>query len=173
MIDMTKLLFLWFAILALDSSAQKNIESTDHISLDGQVKNKLSFSLKDLEAFPSKKIDSIVIYSHLMEPRRTIRNLRGVLLKDIIDKAGIDSESPKLLSEYYITCIASDNYKVVYSWNEIFNGPNGESIIIIIEADGKKADQITDRIAMLCAADKATGRRYVKGLRQIMVSRVK
>jgi hypothetical protein len=169
---MKQLLSVCFTIITLTVSAQKNIETTDSISLEGKVKSKLSFSLKDLEAFPSKHIDSIVIYSHLMEPRKTIRNIKGVLLKDLIDKAEIDNESPKLLSEFYISCIASDNYKVVYSWNEIFNSPNGESIIVITEADGKKADQFTDRIAMLCAADKATGRRYVKGLRQIIVSRV-
>jgi hypothetical protein len=166
------LIFLSFITITLTLSAQKNIETTDRISLEGKVKTKLSFSLKDLEAIPAKHIDDIVIYNHLMEPRKTIWNIKGVLLKDLIDKAGIDNDSSKLLSEFYITCIASDNYKVVYSWNEVFNTLNGESIIIIIEADGKKADQLDDRIAMLCAADKATGRRYVKGLRQIIVGRV-
>jgi hypothetical protein len=166
------LIFLSFITITLTLSAQKNIETTDRISLEGKVKTKLSFSLKDREVFPSKHIDSVVIYSHLIESRKTIRNLKGVLLKNLIDKAGIDNETPKLLSEFYITCIASDNYKVVYSWNEVFNTINGESIIIITEADAKKADQLDDRIAMLCTADKATGRRYVKGLRQIIVGRV-
>lgn len=108
-----------------------------------------------------------------MEPRKTIRHIKAVLLKDIIDKVVIDVESPKLLSEFYITCIASDNYKVVLSWNELYNSIIGESILIIIEADGKKAEQLTDRIAMLSAADRATGRRYVKGLQKIIIERVK
>ena len=108
-----------------------------------------------------------------MEPRKTIRNIKGVLLKDVIDKAAIDGESQKLLSEYYITCIASDNYKVVFSWNELYNSIIGESIMIITEADGKKAEQLEDRIALLSAADRATGRRYVKGLQKIVIDRVK
>ena len=62
--------------------------------------------------------------------------------------------------------------KNIEARNEIFNSPNGESILIIREADGKKADHLPDRIAMLSAADKATGRRYVKGLRQVMIGRV-
>ena len=37
---------------------------------------------------------------------------------------------------------------------------------------GKKTDQFADRIVMQYAADKATGRRYVKGLRKIMISHV-
>src|SRR6185295_9032320 len=142
---MKKLLILFsFITITLALSAQKNIETTDRISLEGKVKTKLSFSLKDLEAFPAKHIDSIVVYNHLLEPRKTILNIKGVLLKDLIDKAGIDNDNAKLLSEFYITCIASDNYKVVYSWNEIFNTPNGESTIIITEADGKKAEHLTD-----------------------------
>ena len=94
-------------------------------------------------------------------------------MKDIIDKAVIEVESPKLLSEYYITCIASDNYKVVISWIELYNSVVGESIIIITEADVKTANQLEDRIALLSAADKATGRRYVKGLQKIIIDRVK
>lgn len=137
------------------------------------MKNKISFSLKDLAAFTPKRIDSIIIYSHLMEPRKTIKNIKGVLLKDILNKAEFDSNSPKLLSEFYITCIASDNYKVVFSWNEIYNSKNGEHIIIITEADGKNAEQLTDRIALLSATDQATGRRYVKGLQKIVIERVK
>jgi hypothetical protein len=43
--------------------------------------------------------------------------VKGVLLKDILIKVEIDAETPKVLSEYYFVCIASDNYKVVFSWN--------------------------------------------------------
>jgi hypothetical protein len=149
----------------------KSIDATNEF--EGKVKNKLSFSLKDLADFKAKNLDSLVIYNHLMEPRKTIRHIKGVLLKDIIDKAVIEVESPKLSSEYYITCIASDNYKVVISWNELYNSVVGESIMIITEANGKTANQLEDRIALLSAADKATGRRYVKGLQKIIIDRVK
>ena len=72
-----------------------------------------------------------------MKPKRTVKYIKGVMLKDILDKAVIDV-SLKLLSEIYITCIASDNYKVVFSWNEIYNSPIGEKIMILTEADKKK-----------------------------------
>ena len=161
---MKKILLICIVLAAVDVSAQKNIETTNEFTVEGKIKNNLSFSLKHLADFQSKHLDSIVIYNHLMEARKTIRNIKGVLLKDIIDKAVIDVGSQKLLSEYYITCIASDNYKVVVSWNEIYNSIIGESILIITEADGKNANQLEDRIALLSAADGATGRRYVKGI---------
>jgi hypothetical protein len=95
------------------------------------------------------------------------------LLKDISEKAGIDVSSPKLLSEFYFTCIASDNYKVVFSWNEIFNSAIGAQVMIITESNGQKGDQMEDRIALLSPSDRATGRRYVKGLQKIVIGQVK
>jgi hypothetical protein len=170
---MKKLLLISLLVITVDVEAQGKTDATNQFAIEGKVKNQLSFSLKDLNAFTPKFIDSIIIYSHLMEPRKTIKNIKGVLLKDIIDKAGIDVSSPKLLSEFYITCIASDNYKVVFSWNEIYNSAIGEHIMIITESNGKTGDQMPDRIALLAAADRATGRRYVKGLQKIVIEQVK
>ncbi len=169
---MKKLYFIGFLISTVALSAQEKINTTNVVTVEGMVKNPVKFSLNDLKNHKVKQIDSCVIYNHLMEPRRTIRNIKGVLLKDILDKAGFDITMSKLLSEFYITCIASDNYKVVFSWNELFNSAIGNSVMIISEADGIKAEQLPDRIALLSASDRATGRRYVKGLQKIVVERV-
>ncbi|MEO7768070.1 MAG: molybdopterin-binding protein, partial [Ferruginibacter sp.] len=80
--------------------------------------------------------------------------------------------NPKLLSEYYFVCIAADNYKVVFSWNEIFNNETGKHAIIITAHDGKNGTLMNDRIAIVSPSDDATGRRYVKGLQKIIVQRV-
>jgi len=82
-------------------------------------------------------------------------------------------ETPKVLSEYYFVCIASDNYKVVFSWNEIFNSDTGKSVYIITAQDGKPATGLDNRIALVSPKDQMTGRRYVKGLQKIVVERVK
>ena len=96
-----------------------------------------------------------------------------MLLKDILDRVEIDAETPKLLSEYYLICIASDNYKVVFSWNEIFNSSTGRSVYIITSQDGKPASALDNRIALVSPKDQMTGRRYVKGLSKILIERVK
>jgi hypothetical protein len=49
--------------------------------------------------------------------------VKGVLLKDILEKSEIDAETLKCLVNIILFAIASDNYKVVFSWNEIFNRP--------------------------------------------------
>lgn len=90
-----------------------------------------------------------------------------------MEKAGLNESKPKLFSEFYFTCIASDGYKVVFSWNELFNSDMGNQVMIITEEDGKKADTIDDHIAILSPLDKNTGRRYVQNLQEIKVGRVK
>ena len=90
-----------------------------------------------------------------------------------MDKVEIDSETPRVLSEYYFVCTASDNYKVVFSWNEIFNNDTGKSVYIITSVEGKTASALDSRIALVSPKDQMTGRRYVKGLQKIVVERVK
>ena len=133
----------------------------------------MTISLADLSSYKTYSIDSIIITNHLGERRSTLKNVKGVLLKDILGKVEIDAEAPKVLSEYYFVCIASDNYKVVFSWNEIFNNPAGKSVYILTGNDGKPASALDNRIALVSPKDEMTGRRYVKGLQKIVIERVK
>ena len=166
-------LLLVFLFVAVIVHGQENVPPTDKFSIEGKVKNSFSFSLDQASQYKATGVDSIVIYNHLMQRKRAIKNIKGILLKDIIDKAVIDISSPKLLSEVYITCIASDNYKVVFSWNELFNTEAGKHVMVITESDGKQAKDGEDRIAILSAFDQATGRRFVKSLARVIIEQVK
>ena len=167
-------LLLVLAFTFFSASAQKeNIPTTENFTIEGKVKKSLVISLADLSSYKSYSIDSIVITNHLGERRSTLKNVKGILLKDILTKVEIDAEAPKVLSEYYFVCIASDNYKVVCSWNEIFNSATGNSVYILTGHDGKPASALDNRIALVSPKDQMTGRRYVKGLQKIIVERVK
>ena len=84
----------------------------------------------------------------------------------------LNEESPKRFSEFFLTFIAIDNYKVVYSWNEIFNSPIGDNIYLITSRDGKQLKDMDERILILTPIDFKTGRRHIKGLSKIVVERV-
>ena len=165
--------FLIFIFAGLMGFAQSKPETTEQFNLEGLVKHQEVVSLSSLAIYKSYAIDSVAVINHLLQRKYSMNKLRGVLLKDILNKAEIDAPSPKLLSEYYIVCIASDNYKVVFSWNEIFNSKNGENIYILTEHDGKATSGSDDRIALISTSDIATGRRYVKWLKKIIVERVR
>ena len=162
------------AFTVFSASAQKeNIPTTENFSIEGKVKKSMTVSLADLSSYKSYSINSIVITNHLGERRSSLKKVKAVLLKDILDKAEIDAENHKVLSEYYLVCIASDNYKVVFSWNEIFNNAAGSAVYIITGQDGKPATALDNRIALVSPKDQMTGRRYVKGLQKIVVERIK
>ena len=169
-----KQFLLFFSLLAaLTGNAQENVPVTNQISVVGKIKNKVIFSLKDAKDYTIVSVDSMVIYNHLQQRKRSIKSIKGVLLKDILNKAVVDEKSPKLLSEYYFTCVSADGYKVDFSWNEIFNTEVGNYILIVTEAGGIKGDMMPERMLLLSAADIATGRRYMKGLEKIIVERLK
>lgn len=170
---MKSFVLLVFITTGLFALGQKPIPTTENFAIEGKVKKEMKVSLADLSSYKSYSIDSIVITNHLGERRSTLKNVKGVLLKDILGKIEIDSENPKMLSEFYFICIASDNYKVVFSWNEIFNNDLGKSIYILNGNDGKPASALDNRIALISQHDYTTGRRYVKGLQKIVVEKVK
>jgi len=157
----------------MDSFSQHVIEPTNQFSVQGLVKTQLSVTIPELASYRLHTVDSVVIINHLLQEKYTLKYLKGVLLKDILVKAEIKSGTPKELSEYYIICIASDNYKVVFPWNEIFNSKTGETVYILSEVDNKPATMSNDRITLIFTNDIATGRRFVKGLEKIIVERVK
>ena len=170
---MKSFLLLVFITTSLFASGQKPIPTTENFTIEGKVKKEITVSIADHSSYKSYSSDSIVITNHLGERRSRLKNIKGVLLKDILGKIEIDSETPKLLSEFYFTCVASDNYKVVFSWNEIFNNDLGKSIYILNGNDGKPASALDNRIALISQHDYTTGRRYVKGLQKIIIERVK
>jgi len=171
---MRSILVLLFVITVFSASAQKeNIPTTENFTIEGRIRKSLTVSLADLSSYKTYSIDSIVITNHLNERRSSLAKIKAVLLKDVLDKVEIDAENHKVLSEYYLVCIASDNYKVVFSWNEIFNSNTGKSVYILTGHDGKPASALDNRIALISSNDDATGRRYVKDLQKIIVERVK
>ena len=125
-------------------------------------------TLDDLKAFQKHSIKSLKITNHLKEYKSTLENANGVLLRDVLSKVSFKEKSPKVLSEYYIVCIAEDNYKVVFSWNEIFNTAVGDNALLITDAK----DRPNDGISTLSPTDFATGRRYVKNLKTIQLKKV-
>jgi hypothetical protein len=172
----TTLLLLIFLMAGLMTpsivAAQEKFQSTDHITVEGRIQKTVTLSFKELAALKTYSIDSIIVTNHLGEYKSTVKGLRGILLTDALNKVVFDAESPKVLSEYYLTCIASDGYKVVFSWNELFNTATGRAVYLITEGYGSATLKQEQQIAMVVPSDFKTGRRFVKALTKISISRV-
>ncbi|WP_316822913.1 molybdopterin-binding protein [Pedobacter gandavensis] len=157
-------------ILLFLCSAASAQESKQFV-IDGAIKKTRTVNMENLLQYKTVNIDSLVIYNHLMQKRSSLKNIKGVLLKDILAEVEITADHPKLLSEYYLVCTASDDYKVVLSWNEVFNSKN-EGILILSSFDTSSTKKEKGNIAMIVTTDQATGRRFVKGLSKISILKV-
>jgi len=160
------------ALLILFLSLTANAQVTKTISITGNIAKPVTVNFTDLKNYNSHSIDSLVILNHKQEYKSTLKKLKGVLLKEVLAKAEFTVNSPKVLSEFYIICIADDGYKVVFSWNEIFNSPTGDQALILTEINGNVAITQKEGIILITPTDKATGRRYVKNLSRITIHQV-
>jgi hypothetical protein len=159
------------SLIAFRTIAQTNNFPTDKFTIEGKVKQVLTFSTSDLDTFKTKSLPDLIITDHIGSVRHTLTHLRGILLKDVLVKAELDAENPKVLSEFYYVLEAPDNYKIVFSWNEIFNTETGNNIYILTDEDGKNYKQTDERIAIVTMTDFRTGRRHMRNIGKIIVGR--
>ena len=169
---MKPLFVVFFLIIAGTAFAQAGGSATEKFSVEGRVKKTVTFTLADLDTFMIKSLPDITITNHLGEAKHTITGLKGILLKDVLSKVEYDAEKPKVLSEYYFEFVATDKYKIVFSWNEIYNTATGDNIYIVMEEDGKKIKDIPGRISIVTLTDFKTGRRHMSHIDKIIAARV-
>jgi hypothetical protein len=152
--------------------AQHDVPPTAEFKVTGAVKKEMKYTTSDILRFSQDSLGDVVIRNHRGEPKGVAKQLKGILLKNLLDSAGIVADKPKDYSELVITLIASDDYRNVYSWNELFNTDIGNHVYIVTTMDGKSMDQMTDRILVLSLADINLGRRHLKGLARIEIKKV-
>jgi hypothetical protein len=163
--------FLSFIILFLTLTV--NAQASKAIAVSGDIIKPVTIKFSDLKNFQTHNLDSLIIYNHKMEYKSTLRKIRGVLLKDVLAEINFKTDSPRLLSEFYLVCLADDGYKVVFSWNEIYNSGNGNQALLVTELNGTEASELKENMILVTPTDKATGRRYVKNLSKILIHQVK
>ncbi len=170
---MVKCFLSIFLLLSSVVYGQRNITPTDTLRIEGMVKHPKMFVIADFDSFPEQSFATIEITNQTGEAKKTINNPKGIPLKKILETIELQVEKPKFLNEYYFIFVASDGYKAVFSWNEIFNTDIGTNTFILTEYNGIKGKDIAQRIVLIASKDFISGRRYIKGLQKIIVERVK
>ena len=166
-------ILLFFSCLLITSAliGQRNIPPTEAFKITGQVKMEQLVTIGQIDSMSSTPIDDQVIYNQKGEIKDTLTGLRGVPLKEVISRIQLVYDKPKELNEFYFVFTASDGYKVVFSWNEIYNTEAGNHFYILTRVNGKPLNIIEERIPLISTTDIQSGRRYIKGLQLIEVKR--
>ncbi|PKB16345.1 molybdopterin-dependent oxidoreductase [Flavobacterium sp. 5] len=153
-------------LTATDSAKYVN----HRIEIKGEIETPLQLTVDSLKKFPIKTITDFKIVCQSGETKKIDKNAKGVLLKDILEKAKIKQNGHKDRN-FYIVASASDDYKATFSWAELFNNPTGENVYVLFEENGKPIKN--GEMILICKNDIKTGPRHVYWLKSIEVYKVK
>lgn len=146
-------------------------KATQSFVVKGKVKTELTVDEAGLKKYATQTIGTVNITNHKGDLKGKAKDMSGILLRDILQTVALDEENPKFFSEYYFVCIGSDNYKVVFSWNELFNTVVSQKVFVVTSKDGQNMLNNEDGILLISSEDFRTGRRFVKNLESIEVRR--
>lgn len=161
---MSILLSVLFLIISLPAAGQTSSKKTESFTVSDRVQIPQKIGMEDIKKHNVFHLGDVAITNHKGEVHGTAKNLSGVLLKEILQSIPLDSDNPKQFSEYYFVCRGSDGYKVVYSWNELFNTSTGNCVYIVTEKNHLPIDNLDETILTISTQDLRTGRRYLKNL---------
>lgn len=162
------LLLSFFCLGPLFGIAQQS----HSLEILGDVKTAKSFSLDDLKKIDSHPISDLPITNHAGEPRGIAQEMKGFSILRLLEQVEFNTPSPRQLSEFYLIFEATDGYKVVFSWNELFNNELGKEVFVVTSKEGESLSEMEDAILLISHSDLRTGRRHVKNLSKITVKRV-
>lgn len=162
------ILFVILVTISFGVAAQK---ATQSFAIRGKIKQEITITETDLKKYTTQTIGTVNITNHKGDLKGKAKDMTGILLRDILQNVVLDEENPKFFSEYYFVCVGSDKYKVVFSWNELFNTAVSQKVFIVTQKDGHNMLNNEDGILMISSEDFRTGRRFVKNLESIQVRR--
>jgi DMSO/TMAO reductase YedYZ molybdopterin-dependent catalytic subunit len=157
---------------SLSLLAQHEVPPTSGFKIKGAVKRELTIDIGRLAQYRQDSIGDVIVRNKKGEQKSVARQLKGVLLKTLLDSAGADIDKPKEYGELYVVLTASDGYKNVYSWNELFNTEVGNHVYLITEMNGRPIAEMPDRILVMSLYDTNSGNRHFKGLVKIEVKKI-
>ncbi|MEW9898409.1 molybdopterin-dependent oxidoreductase [Chitinivorax sp. PXF-14] len=163
-----------FTVLPLVAQAAGKVDNpaqyvTHSVSVSGAVAKQLTLTVADLKKMPAAEIGAMPIVCQSGATMEEIKQYKGVKLKDVLDRAEIVSRDHNDTKKMVIVATASDGYKAVFSWQELYNSPLGDEVVVFFEKNGKLLDDDEGQIALISAKDLRAGPRHVKWLQSLEV----
>jgi DMSO/TMAO reductase YedYZ molybdopterin-dependent catalytic subunit len=167
---------LFIAILALLFTAAPVMAKTKNdvseiVSVTGLVEKPFTITPSSVKTMHAVERENSAIVCGSGETRKTLKTYKGVLLRDILDSAKVVMSNPHQRGEFAVLVRSTDNYNVLFSYNELYYGSAGDNTFLIFEENGKPIDK-DGFFVVFCSNDKITGPRHVKWVNNIEVIKV-
>lgn len=153
-------------------------ETTDKVNdapvlnIIGRVESPLSFTKESLHALDTCALEEMPMHCGSGERKGTFDACRGVLLSDLINQAQVIVTAHNDTKKMFVVAASDDGYKAVFSWQEIFNSPNGDKILVVLERDGQSRAKDRGDFDLISGRDHLAGPRYVRQLRTVEICMV-
>jgi DMSO/TMAO reductase YedYZ molybdopterin-dependent catalytic subunit len=139
------------------------------LAIRGGVEHKLDLGV---EALSKRSPQQIVELQLPAKDAGKTSTVRGVRLRDLLDEAKIVTADHNTVKKLAIVATATDGYKVVFSWSELFNTAVGDGVLVLFERDGKPLAQNEGPLALISSKDLRNGPRHVKWLQAVEVRQI-
>jgi len=140
------------------------------VAIEGAVQQAQSLSVDDLRQFAADQIVELRLPGR--ETGTAPSTLKGVRLRALLERAKVLTADHNTVKKLAIIATATDGYKAVFSWSELFNSELGDSVLVLFERDGKPLAASEGPLALISAKDIRTGPRHVKWLQTIEVRQI-
>ena len=156
--------------LAAFAFAQAPGAVTTTLTVKGSVEREVTLSVDDLKRLPAQRIDdvrSVREASGTAGSGESVRHYVGCLLRDVLERAKPVERKRMDFRKSVVIATASDGYRAVFSWAELYLSPMGDGVLVVYERDGAALDDSEGRIALVSLKDARPGPRHVKWLQSV------
>ena len=135
----------------------------------GLVTKPVSFPIGALKAMDQVEMHDLPILCGSGEIKGKLTQCKGVLLADLINLADVIIQDHNDTKKMFIVASADDGYATIFSWQEIFNSPNGDGVIVLLEKNGRSLLNEENCVDIISIHDHLTGPRYVHQLSTLSI----
>lgn len=161
----------WLAALALALGSAPNLaaaqESILEVKLGAAAPRRITQA--EIAALPQTELVETRSVGAGARAEQSEVRWRGVLLRDLLDAAGMQKLDRYALRHSGVVARASDDYAVLFSWGELYNAGAGDKVLVITAMNGKPLPASEGPYALRSLSDTRSGPRHVKWLNRVEV----
>jgi DMSO/TMAO reductase YedYZ molybdopterin-dependent catalytic subunit len=160
------LAYVWLA----PALGQSPATVTTALTVKGSVQQEITLSVEDLKRLPVQRMDDVRSVRDAAggaSSHETARHYVGCLLRDVLERAKPVEKKRMDFRKSAVIATASDGYRVVFSWAELYLSPIGDGVLVVYERDGAQLEDTEGRIALVSLKDTRPGPRHVKWLQSL------